>query len=83
MGVQMNLDTKSYQNETKELSRKTESYQWSKNRLFKEFRDYYWMLEEIYRLSWLDEEIVQKLTEIWYWYVVENHPEESRLKKKK
>lgn len=79
----MNLDTKSYQNETKELSRKTESYQWSKNKLFKEFRDYYRMLEEIYRLSWLDEEIVQKLTEIWYWYVVENHPEESRLKEKK
>ena len=27
MGVQMNLDTKSYKNETNELSRKTESYQ--------------------------------------------------------
>jgi len=42
-----------------------------------------WDLEEIYRLPWLDEEIAQELTKIWYWYVVEKHLEKFWLKKGK
>ena len=50
---------------------------------FKEFRDKHWVLEEIYRLPWLDEEIAQELNEIWYWYIVEKHLEKFWLKKGK
>lgn len=50
---------------------------------FKEFRDKHWVLEEIYRLPWLDEEIAQDLAELWYWDVVEKHPEKFWLKKEK
>lgn len=47
----------------------------------KEFWTKYWLLDEIYRLPWLDEEIAKMLIEEWYRSVVAKHPEKFWLKK--